>query len=76
MDEKLKAVQLFMEQEMSITEISRTLGIPCKNIKRWATEGIFRKRGGGRRRTNPSLEEDVFRWLTSQHSFGDSIRVE
>ena len=53
MQEKIRAVQLFVNQKMSITEISRSLGIPCKNIKRWATEGIFRKRGGGRRRTNP-----------------------
>jgi hypothetical protein len=69
-------VELFLDHEMSITEISRSLGIPCKNIKRWATEGVFRKRGGGRRRTNPGLEEDVRRWLDSHYAFGDSIGIE
>lgn len=76
MDEKMKAVHLFMEQQLSITEISRTLGIPCKNIKRWATEGIFRKRGGGRKRTNPGLEEEVYRWLNLHHPFGDNLHIE
>jgi hypothetical protein len=76
MDEKLKAVELFLDHDLSITEISRNLGIPCKNIKRWATEGVFRKRGGGRRRTNPSLEDDVYRWLDNNFDFGDSVPIE
>lgn len=76
MEEKMQAVRLFMSQHMSITEISRTLGIPCKNIKRWATDGIYRKRGGGRRRTNPGLEEEVYRWINNHHPFGDSLRIE
>lgn len=76
MDEKLKAVELFLDHDLSITEISRNLGIPCKNIKRWATEGVFRKRGGGRRRTNPTLEDDVHRWIESNYEFGDNVPVE
>jgi hypothetical protein len=49
-------VELLAQQTLSITEISKKLGIPCKNIKRWATDGIIRKRGAGRRRVNPRLE--------------------
>lgn len=56
MEEKERAVQLLLEDEMPITEISRRLQIPCKNIKRWSTEGVFRKRGGGRRRSTPQME--------------------
>jgi len=40
---------------MTITDISKLLGIPCKNIKRWAAEGIGKKIGGGRRRSQPDL---------------------
>lgn len=48
---------MYKEQKLTITEISKKLGIPCKNIKRWATGGVFRKIGGGRKRISPSLEE-------------------
>ena len=76
MQEKMDAVNLLLRDDMSITEVSRTLNIPCKNIKRWATEGVFRKRGGGRRRTNPGLEDDVDRWINKHHRFGESISIE
>ena len=76
MAEKIQAVELLLRDDMSITEISRYLGIPCKNIKRWATEGVSRKRGGGRRRTNPCMEEEIFRWINRNHDFGDTIHIE
>lgn len=53
--EKLRAVNLYLQGTMTITDISKLLGIPCKNIKRWAAEGIGRKIGGGRRRSQPDL---------------------
>jgi hypothetical protein len=55
MAEKEKAVRMFLEDRLPITEISRMLKIPCKNIKRWSTQGIFRKRGGGRRKSSPEM---------------------
>lgn len=61
---------------MTITEISRLIGIPCKNIKRWAVEGVDRKRGGGRRKTDPSMEDDIHDWLKRHHKMGDRISVE
>lgn len=63
MAEKEHAVKLLLEDEMPLTEISRKLRIPCKNIKRWSTEGVFRKRGGGRKRSTPHLEHAVLQWI-------------
>jgi len=63
MEEKTRAVDMFLNEDISITKVSKLLKIPCKNIKRWSTEGIFRKRGGGRKRTSPEMEEDTYRWL-------------
>ena len=45
-----------MPRHALLSHFRKKLGIPCKNIKRWATDGIIRKRGAGRRRVNPRLE--------------------
>lgn len=73
--EKRHAVDLYRSNHCSITEVSRNLGIPCKNIKRWATEGVDRKRGGGRKKTNPHLESEVYKWIYGHHKFGDRIEL-
>lgn len=76
MEEKERAVQLLVEEELPITEISRKLRIPCKNIKRWSTQGISRKRGGGRRRSSPEMEEAVNRWILEQFAQGEEIELD
>ena len=72
----MQAVELINRGGMSVTEVSKALGIPCKNIKRWSTEGVFRKRGGGRRRTHPGLEDLIDQWINKHHIPGDSISIE
>ena len=66
MAEKEAAVKLLVEEELPITEISRKLRIPCKNIKRWSTQGVFRKSGGGRKRSSPKMENDIKKWILMQ----------
>lgn len=61
---------------MPITEISRKLSIPCKNIKRWSTQGVDRKRGGGRRRSSPEMEEAVNRWIRQQFAAGEVVELD
>lgn len=61
---------------MAITEISRLLKIPCKNIKRWATQGVCRKRGGGRKRTSPDMEEKVYDWVIGHFAEGEAVDIE
>lgn len=68
--EKEKAVRLLVEDQLPITEISKLLGIPCKNIKRWSTEGVCRKRGGGRKRSSPLMENEVRKWIRNEFAYG------
>ncbi len=65
-----------MEEQLPITEISRMLDIPCKNIKRWSTEGVSRKRGGGRRRSSPLMEAEVRNWIRREFAPGEVVEVE
>lgn len=65
-EEKERAVRLLLEQELPVTEISRKLHIPCKNIKRWSTQGVSRKSGGGRKRSSPKMEQDIKKWILQQ----------
>jgi hypothetical protein len=44
---------MLLEEQLSVIDISRKLGIPCKNIKRWSQQGIERKKGGGRKKFSP-----------------------
>jgi transposase-like protein len=76
MAEKERAVKLLLDDQVSITEISRLLKIPCKNIKRWSTQGVFRKRGGGRRRSSPIMEEKVCRWIREEFAIGEEIEID
>jgi transposase-like protein len=76
MAEKERAVQLLLEEQLPITEISRKLLIPCKNIKRWSTQGVYRKRGGGRRRSSPHMEETVDRWIRQQYKVGEVVELD
>ncbi len=67
---------MLLSEKKTVTEISRTLNIPCKNIKRWSLEGIARKRGGGRSKMNPTLEEDVFRWIRTHYHEDEPLQIE
>lgn len=67
---------MYFQQRLSITQISKKFGIPCKNIKRWATEGVLRKSGGGRRRTNPRLEDSIYKWVIGQHAAGQNVSLD
>jgi transposase-like protein len=75
-EEKAKAVQLLLEQELPVTEISRKLQIPCKNIKRWSTQGVYRKTGGGRKRSSPKMEQDIKKWMLQQFAEGEVVEVD
>jgi transposase-like protein len=76
MAEKERAVRLLIDNELPITEISRKLRIPCKNIKRWSTQGIFRRSGGGRRRSSPKMEDDISKWIRQQFTVGEEIEMD
>jgi len=48
MEEKARAMNMFLNEDISIIKVSKLLKMLCKNIKRWFTEGNFRNNGGGR----------------------------
>jgi hypothetical protein len=69
-------VRLLLEQELPVTEISRKLHIPCKNIKRWSTQGVSRKSGGGRKRSSPKMEQDIKKWILQQFAEGEIVELD
>lgn len=52
--QKQQAVDLLNSGE-SLSNISKKLSIPAKNIKRWQKQGVFRKAGAGRKRCDPDM---------------------
>lgn len=71
--EKQRAVMMLLDGEIPITDISRMLKIPCKNIKRWSAQGVYRKRGGGRKRSSPAMEDVVNKWIRENFKPGEEV---
>lgn len=67
---------MLLEGEIPITDISRMLKIPCKNIKRWTAQGVYRKRGGGRKRSSPAMEDVVNKWVRQNFKIGEEVDLE
>ena len=74
--EKQRAVMMLLDGEIPITDISRMLKIPCKNIKRWSAQGVYRKRGGGRKRSSPAMEDVVSKWISETFRPGQEVDLE
>lgn len=51
---------------MSLSELSRELGIPAKNIRRWKIEGIDRGARCGRKVVDLGMEITLRDWLKSK----------
>ncbi len=48
----------------STRKASFMLNIPEKNIKRWIKNGPERKKGAGRKTTDPEMEKQLIDWIT------------
>lgn len=59
-----------LEEGRKLTDISKELGIPAKNIRRWKEEGINRKVGAGRRIKDIDMELNLRRWLIGEWNSG------
>lgn len=59
-----------LEEGRKLTDISKELGIPAKNIRRWKEEGINRKVGAGRRIKDIDMELNLRRWLIGEWNLG------
>ena len=46
-----------------IKKIQEKTGICKKNIERWITQGICRKKGAGRKTVNPEMEQKIILWV-------------
>ena len=64
------------EERVSITRISKSFGIPIKNIKRWCEQGVERKEGAGRKRWDPSMENELYQRRISKQPEGGALDVE
>ena len=63
-DLKHKAVQLC--NATNIKDVSNLLNLPEKNIKRWIKHGAERKKGAGRRTTDPEMEIRLLEWIRKE----------
>lgn len=66
----------FLAEGNTVGEASREFDIPVKNIKRWRETGIRRKRGAGRKRIDPEMEEQLFAWLRATYAEGALVEQE
>lgn len=57
-------------------EVSNSLGVPVKNIRRWNTHGVWRKAGAGRKRIDPEMEERLYGWISQNYEEGDTVNKE
>lgn len=77
LETKLEAVRL--ARITSIKEASESLKIPEKNIKRWLRNGPERKKGAGRKTTDPNMEKHLLQWIAKEYrntgQFPDSKEI-
>lgn len=50
-------------KKYGITETCKKFKITKKNIERWQQKGFERKKGAGRKTTNPAMEQDMLIWV-------------
>jgi hypothetical protein len=50
-------------KKYDLEELSDFLKISKKNIERWLSQGIKRRKGGGRKIRFPLLEEEIKKWI-------------
>lgn len=62
---KLEAVHLAMHHPPK--KVAEIMNIPEKNIKRWLVQGVERKKGAGRKMTDPSMEDHLLEWIRNFH---------
>ena len=62
---KLEAVHLAMHHPPK--KVAEIMNIPEKNIKRWLVLGVERKKGAGRKMTDPSMEDNLLEWIRNFH---------
>ena len=63
---KQEAVNLVRHKGLDFA--SRKTKISKKNLERWEKEGIKRKKGAGRKTTDPTLESNILEWVTNYFS--------
>ena len=60
---KIKEEAIKYANAHGLKEASIAFNISKKNIERWQSTGLERKKGAGRKTTNPVLEQDMLKWV-------------
>lgn len=50
----------------SIKDVCEEMEIPKKNLRRWIELGAERKKGGGRKRMDEEMEENLYEWCLEE----------
>lgn len=65
---KRKAIEMARTQSLKLA--SATYNAPVKSLKRWIKVGHLRKKGGGRKTKDPSMEKDLYQWYLDMKDKG------
>ena len=60
---KFKETVVNYAKKFGLSEASKKFKITKKNIERWQLKGFERKKGAGRKTTNPAMEQDMLNWV-------------
>ena len=60
---KFKEMVVNYAKKYDLNEASKKFRITKKNIERWQMKGFERKKGAGRKTTNPMMEKEMLNWV-------------
>ncbi len=73
MEKKEKAIAMVQEDKISPKQVAHFLKIPVKNILRWLGFGVERKKGCGRKKHDPIMEEQLLIWVKQEKDLGYQV---
>lgn len=63
-------MRMLESQTKSLSGVSRELGIPIKNIRRWSILGVEKRPKTGRKPADPEMEANLVRWIAGRRRDG------
>jgi hypothetical protein len=53
--------------------VSKICNVPLKSLKRWSIVGHERRKGGGRKTKDPTMEKNVVEWIRKKQNNGELV---
>lgn len=62
-----------LSNKIGINTMAKSLSLSKKSVERWRSNGIERKKGGGRKTLDPNMEAQLIEWYNNQIALGKII---